>query len=150
MPAVVTGFTHDILDNGTREDGKILNGLEFPMWKDTHWDHSSFATDLVAWDYVKGKENGGHPTPPYPIEHVRWGLAGTANTVTYMHLDSDGFATFVQVMCGKKVWAIYRPAGALHLSSPSVFLHNGFRLDSIPENASFAMEAVVLRQGDLL
>lgn len=51
MPTTVTGIVSDILENAT-PDGKILNGLEFPLWKDSQWDRCSYATDLVAWDYL--------------------------------------------------------------------------------------------------
>ena len=75
--------------------GKILNGLDFPMWKDSQWDHCSYATDMVAWDYVHGKQCCGTVTTPYLTEHVRWGLAATAHTFTSLHIDSDGFSTFM-------------------------------------------------------
>ena len=150
MISVVRGMAGDILDHGTKPNGKILNGLEFPMWKDTQWDNSSFTTDLLAWEFVRGSEAGGHPTPSYPIEHVRWGLAGTANSFTDLHIDSDGFGTFVQVMCGKKVWGICRPT-FYSLSSTEKFLDAGSRLDQ-PLSISTGLnpEAIVLRQGDLL
>lgn len=82
---------------------------------------------------------------------MRWGLAGTANAVTFLHIDSDGFATFVQVMCGKKVWGIYRPSTDLPLSFINAFLDDTkFQLDTIPEQATIDLEAVVLRPGDFL
>ena len=119
------------------------------MWKDSQWAHSSYATDLVAWDYLRGKRVACGQTS-YPIEDMRWGLAGTANAVTWMHIDSDGFATFIQVMTGKKVWAICRPFDELPLSSTDIFLKDTFCLEQVPPKALFDMEAVVLRQGDLL
>jgi hypothetical protein len=149
LPTTVTGLARNILDNANRPDGKILNGLGFPMWKDAHSDRTSYATDLVAWDYVRGKPYCGNTMTPYPTEHMRWGLAGTANAINFMHIDSDGFSTFVQVMCGKKVWAIYRESPDLPLSSMNVFLDH-FLLDDIDKNALYGLEAIVLRPGDLL
>lgn len=149
-PLTVTGHMKDLLENAT-SDGKILNGLDFPMWKDTQWDRSSCATDLVAWDYLHGTPYCGTGTMPYPTGHMRWGLAGTAHAVSMLHVDSDGFATFLQVKTGKKLWAIYRPSPNLPLSSPNVFtLPDFFQLDRIPEKAQFGLEAVVLRPGDSL
>jgi hypothetical protein len=105
---------------------------------------------MVAWDYLRGKNVYNGPTP-YPTEDMRWGLAGTANAVSWMHIDSDGFATFIRIMTGKKVWAIYRPlSSGLPLSSTKIFLRDSFCLTEVPTQEEFNMEAMVLRQGDLL
>lgn len=150
IPATVTGHAKDLLDNAT-PDGKILNGLDFPMWKNAQWDRSAYATDMVAWDYLHGNQYCGTASEPYPTGHVRWGLAGTAHATSMFHIDSDGFATFVEVKCGKKLWAVYRPSPTLPLSDINVFsLSEYFQLDGIPEKAPFGLEAVILRPGDLL
>ena len=146
----VVRHVKDILNNGISGQ-KILNGLDFPMWKDSQWDRCSYATDMVAWDYLRGKAHCGAITTPYPTEHMRWGLAGTAHAVTYLHIDSDGFATFVQAMCGKKVWAVFHPPPGVPLSSIDYFNNSElFDLDDIPLWAQFGLEAIVLRPGDAL
>ena len=150
LPVTVTGQASDLLDNA-RSDGKILNALDFPMWKDSQWDRCSYASDMVAWDYLHGEAYCGTGTTPYPTGHVRWGLVGTAHAVSMLHIDSDGFATFVQVMSGKKLWAVYRPTPTLPLSSTNVYMFpDHFQLDQIPPKSGFSLEAVVLRPGDLL
>jgi len=150
IPDTVTGLAKDLLENATPQ-GKIVNGLDFPMWKDTQWDRRAYATDMVAWDHLLGSPHCGTITTPYPTGHMRWGLAGTAHTVSMFHIDSDGFATFGQVMCGKKLWAVYRPSPSLPLSDINAFLHSeNFQLESIPAKAQFGLEAVVLRPGDSL
>jgi len=121
------------------------------MWKDSQWDRSSYATDMVAWDFLLGSPHCSAANTSYPTGHVRWGLAGTAHAVSTLHIDSDGFATFVQVMCGKKLWAVYRPSPKLPLSNNDAFLLSDFfQLDRIPPKATSGLEAVVLRPGDLL
>ena len=106
---------------------------------------------MVAWDYLHGMPYCGPTTAPYPTGHMRWGLAGTAHAATMFHIDSDGFATFVQAIYGKKLWAIYRPSPTLPLSNPNIFVDSEiFQLDTIPAKAQFGLEAVVLRPGDLL
>ena len=150
MPVTLTGHAHDLLTNA-KSDGKILNGLDFPMWKDSQWNRCSYATDMVAWDYLHGDQHCGTGTSPYPTGHMRWGLAGTAHAVSMLHVDSDGFATFVQVACGKKLWVVYRPDPSLPLCSTNVFLSpDKFQLDRIPPNSAFGLEGLVLRPGDLL
>ena len=121
------------------------------MWKDPQWHRSSYATDMVAWNFLLGKPFGGGVDTAYPTGHVRWGLAGTADAATSLHIDSDGFATFVEVKCGKKLWAVYRPSPDFPLSNINAFLHSdSFQLDRIPPNANSGLEAVVLRPGDML
>jgi hypothetical protein len=77
---------------------------------------------------------------------MRWGLAGTANAVTFIHIDSDGYATFVRVMTGKKVWGILPNH---QISSIHAFLDN-FLLDEIASDSMLGLEAIVLRPGDTL
>jgi hypothetical protein len=150
VPVTVMGHMEDLLANAT-SDGKIINGLDFPMWKDPQWDWCSYATDMVAWNYLQGNSHCGTATTPYLTGHVQWDLAGTAHAVTVLHIDSDGFATFIEVMCGKKLWAVYHPSSTLPLSSTNVFMYSDvFQLDQIPRNAPFDLEGVVLRPGDLL
>ena len=93
-PETVKGFVRNILENSNDPDGKILNGLEFPQWGDNPRDRSAYATDVVAWNYIRGKPYCGSLTTPYPTEHVRWGLVATSNAVRFLHTDSDGFSTF--------------------------------------------------------
>lgn len=150
LPVLMTGHAKDLLDNA-KPDGKILNALDFPMWKDSQWDRRSYATDMLAWDYLHGTPYCGTATTPYLTGHVRWGLVGTAHAVSMFHIDSDGFATFVQVMCGKKLWTLYRPTSTLPLSSTNVFtLPDIFQLDRVPPRSGLGLEGVVLRPGDLL
>lgn len=150
MPVTVNGLMTDLLENATSQ-GKILNALDFPMWKDSHWDRRAYATDLVAWDNLVGSPHCGSITTSYPTGHMRWGLAGTAHTVSMFHIDSDGFSTFGQVICGKKLWAVIRPSPTLSLSDIDAFINSDtFQLDKIPPKAQFGLEAVVLRPGDLL
>jgi hypothetical protein len=150
MPVTVNGVMNDLLENATSQ-GKILNGLDFPMWKDSQWDRRAYATDLVAWDNLVGSPHSGSITTSYPTGHTRWGLAGTAHAVSMFHIDSDGFSTFGQVMCGKKLWAVFRPHPTLPVSDINAFINpDTFQLDTIPGKAQFGLEAVVLRPGDLL
>lgn len=150
MPVTVNGLMTHLLENATSQ-GKILNGLDFPMWKDAQWDRRAYASDLVAWDNLVGSPHSGSITTSYPTGDMRWGLAGTAHTVSMLHIDSDGFSTFGQVMCGKKLWAVIRPSPTFSISDINAFVNpDTFQLDRIPPKAQFGLEAMVLRPGDLL
>lgn len=140
-------MVRDILENANA-DGKILNGLDFPLWSESPKGQEGFAVDVAAFGYVRGKPHFGNL--PYPTGDMRWGLAGTANTITFVHIDCDGFATYIRVACGKKVWAILREDPQFPLSSIDTFLHKNFRLDDFPDGANYGFEAIVLRPGDIL
>jgi hypothetical protein len=86
----------------------------------------------------------------YPVLDMRWGLAGTANAVTFFHIDSDGYATYLRVICGKKVWGIYRQPDNIPLASVNSFLDKDFRLDEVLEQSTFGLEVIVLRPGDMM
>lgn len=149
MPLTVSGTFRNILDNANKPDGKILNGLDLPLWDDNLKERLPYATDMAAWDYVRGRPHG--VSSQYPTTDMRWGLAGTANAVTFFHIDSDGYSTFLRVIYGKKVWGIYRHQPPhLSLSSTNLFLDKNFRLDEILDQSTFGLEAIVLQPGDML
>lgn len=126
---------------------KILNALEFPML-DAPLEHTAFTSDLAAWCVTSGV----HTCPrksEYPKGDMRWGLAGTANTFAFTHVDSDGYNTMIKVRCGKKLWAFYRD-GRHPPSSIDAFTNANFSLDEVLPGSDFGIEAIVLREGDFL
>lgn len=143
----------DLLENARDPNGKILNAIDLPASfpvVDSILHPLSFATDVVAWDYVRGKPYCGSFTNFYPVAHMRWGLAGNANSISFLHIDSDGFSTVVQVISGKKVWGIYREDRREPLSSTEVFINPQFSLNDLSDESTFGLEAIVLRPGDTL
>ncbi|KAF8896897.1 hypothetical protein CPB84DRAFT_1815883 [Gymnopilus junonius] len=123
-PAVVSGFVKDILLNATME-GKILNGLDFPMW-DGSKDLTAYSVDLAAWTSVRAF------IPR--IQHTKWWTAGTENTLTFLHIDCDD---------GQKLWGLLRERRAIQLSSihffldAAVVLRQGDRLYMKPNTPHF-------------
>ena len=57
---------------------------------------------------------------------------------------------FVQVVCGKKVWDIYREAPDVPISSIDVFMDKMFVLDDLLDESTFGLEAIVLRPDDMM
>ena len=147
LPANVIGPVSDLLECG-KDGSRILNGLEFPML-DASIELNAYSSDLAAWKAT----SGAHTCPrkaEYPKVDMRWGLAGTANTISFLHLDSDGFNTFLKVLCGLKLWAFYRECETYGLPSIDVFTTKSFLLDDISEDSDFGLEAVVLKRGDFV
>ncbi len=52
---------------------------------------------------------------------LSWGLKGTSNTFTFMHINIDGFNSFLQVLYGKKVWIVYCEKPELHVLLLKIF-----------------------------
>lgn len=148
-PSTVAGTTRDILDNAVLgRNGRILNGLEFPRW-DAHVVRTPFSSQLVAWHHTRNHHNAPLNLP-YPTGDMHWGLAGTADTVTFLHIDSDGLGTDIQVMCGMKVWGLLRAREDAPLRSMSFFTSTDFSLDTVSADAHYDFEAIVLKPGDRL
>ena len=141
------GSVAELLD-AVKSGNRILNGLEFPM-QDAPLNHTAYTSDLAAWRATSGV----HTCPrysEYPKGSMRWGLAGSANALTFMHIDSDGYNSFVKVLCGKKLWAFYRDEPPNRLSSIDVFTNPNFSLDEVLPQSSYGIEAIILNPGDLL
>lgn len=148
LPAIVKGTVQDLLDNGLDSQGKIVNGLDFPLPK-ASIEATKISSDIHAWDYTRGIHNTVRSTL-YPTGHMRWGLAGTAHTMTFCHVDSDGFNTFGTILCGRKLWFFYREREGVPLSSIKTFVDEKFLLDEVAEDAPYDLEAIVLGKGDML
>ena len=81
----------------------------------------------------------------FPIDSTAWATAATEGATTWPHTDDYGMATIVQVMAGKKFWAVMRPKHGEN-SKDAWIGHLG---DScIADN--FDCEGVLLDAGDTL
>ncbi|KAF9521643.1 hypothetical protein CPB83DRAFT_778366 [Crepidotus variabilis] len=148
-PNTVSGTLRQLLESvqaGVK--GKILNALEFPRIT-VPPGAPAWLTDYLAWDVTRGGHNMLNNSV-YPASDMHWGLAGTADTVTFMHVDSDGLSTGIQVMCGSKIWGFYRERPGNVMTSTTPLIHEGFNLDEVVEESDFDLEAIVLKPGTLL
>jgi hypothetical protein len=80
-------------------------------------------------------------------------LAATSGALHWIHIDSDGFATYIDVQTGGKLWIIARPKlssgkGYNDFSQLNLFL-DGFDI-SDPCDDKWDLEAVFLRKGTRL
>ena len=147
MPSVLSGVVQDLLDNAEDTNkSKILNALDFPLW-DGNGDRYAYATDVAAWDVTRGLHIFD-PSVLYPAGDVRWGLAGLKNSMTFLHIDPEGFHTENTVGVGGKAWGLLRERPSLKTSSSNFYLHEGFCLNEIADNTQYDFEIVALRPGD--
>ncbi|TFK63732.1 hypothetical protein BDN72DRAFT_902152 [Pluteus cervinus] len=74
-----------------------------------------------------------------------WGLAATDGTFHQWHVDANGFATFIDVHAGLKLWIIATPLNPDDLANPTFTA--GFQVyHAMPKNCR--IEAVILTAGD--
>ena len=82
---------------------------------------------------------------------MRWGLAATAGARHWIHIDSDGLGTFVDVKCGAKWWILFTPLEGQDkhaFSSIDQFL-NDFDVVRLTDGR-WEAEAVYLTEGNRL
>jgi hypothetical protein len=48
---------------------------------------------------------------------MRWGLAATKGARHWIHIDSDGLATNVDVLCGIRWWLLFTPSETFDLTN---------------------------------
>ncbi len=147
IPLVLSGVVQDLLDNVEDIDtNKILNALDFPLWNG-NCERNPYSTDLAAWDVTRGLHIFD-PSTPYPTGDVRWGLAGLKHSMSFLHIDSDGFHTENMVVVGGKAWGLLRERPGLKKSSTDFFLDEGFSLNEIIGANQYDFEIIALRPGD--
>ena len=113
-------------------------------------NHPSFklASHLVAWHSTKGLPSCPQDSP-LPAKDLLWALASTADTFSGWHIDSNGFATFIEVKAGMKWWLIATPKeGGTSFASPSIFLDDFDPYDANSEH--WDIEALLLQPGMIL
>jgi hypothetical protein len=64
------------------------------------------ASHDVAWNETRGKP--GFPKERPLSDDLVWGTAATAHTISWLHVDDDGFATCVAIKAGSKYWILLR------------------------------------------
>lgn len=148
IPSVLSGHVKDLLDNcEDTETTKILNGLDFPLWNGKH-DLNPYATDLAAWDVTRGL-HCFDPGLRYPTCDVQWGLAGHKYSMTFNHIEPDGFLTKITVGLGGKAWGILRERPGVKKSSIRFYLDKHFSLNEV-DNPKYDFEIMALKTGDCL
>jgi hypothetical protein len=107
-----------------------------------------FSSERIAWLRTLGNP---FSYDSYPTDHSRWGLVAFNGALHYLHIDSDGFGTWVEVQCGLKLWVIVRPKDG---TVPSFTDIDGFLKDfgegNSPNQDQWTCEAVVLAPGSRL
>lgn len=122
------------------QEAKSLNALYAPN-PNADVSLNSFASETRAYRQTT--------TEPYcqdrrlPAGDLRWNIAGTKGAHHYWQIDSEGFATFIDVLCGKKLWIVARPKNPKDFFALSLWNDLDFDV-SAPNLDKWNVEAVVL------
>lgn len=86
------------------EDGSILSVNDLPGGDgyDLQPD-PAINTDLRAFGVTRRLSYCGDAYP-YPFSTMRWRVCSLKNAITRFHVDSEGFLTFLKLLCGLKLW----------------------------------------------
>ncbi|KAH6902170.1 hypothetical protein BKA70DRAFT_1113287 [Coprinopsis sp. MPI-PUGE-AT-0042] len=108
----------------------------------------TFSSEHIAWLRTLGNH---FCFAPYPTSSTRWSLVAFNGALHYLHIDADGFGTWVEVKHGLKLWVIARPKDK---STPSFSDVDGFLKifgdGTSPNPDSWTFEAIVLNPGTRL
>ncbi|KAH9475942.1 hypothetical protein JR316_0011504 [Psilocybe cubensis] len=121
--------------------GKILNALDIPL---PHAGAHSFdlSTEAAA---LRATSGSWKYSTPVPFGDMSWGLVATEGAFSDIHIDANGFCSFIQPLHGLKLWIIMYPRRLdVDLSSDRrVFL--GDKLDyGETHHQDWIYEAIVL------
>jgi hypothetical protein len=144
---VCTGNLRQMLDASRTPTSPILNALSFPQPL-SGIQSSTMSSEIEAWQVTEGKPFCGRNLA-FPTGTMRWGLAATEGARHWIHIDSDGLGTFVDVLCGGKWWILFCPPkgkSKTAFGSIDIFL-NGFETDA---PGPWVAEAVYLAPGTRL
>jgi hypothetical protein len=101
------GTLEHILEMARDPNGTIINGLSFPLPLSAI-KRDKLSGDIEAWRLTEGLPFCNEKAS-YPTADMRWGLASTAGARHWTHVDSDGLATYVQLLTGTKLWILMKP-----------------------------------------
>jgi hypothetical protein len=83
------------------------NALSFPQAFESAI-RTPLETDRYCWREASGMAFCPR-TEMYPVSDMNWSLGATSGCISNAHIDSSGFATVVEVMCGAKHWFLGVP-----------------------------------------
>lgn len=153
MPLLSTGV--DRLERGTLRQihetsinanlSKALNALSLPFPQSDHelscFDHNPLATCDISWKDTRGIVFDRDQS--FPTADTHWGLAATTGANSQWHIDSDGFATTVDVRAGEKLWMM-AGSGVDELARFGTILSEYFDHDTPP--VCLKSEAILMKK----
>ncbi|KAG6912872.1 hypothetical protein DXG01_011433, partial [Tephrocybe rancida] len=122
---------------------KAINSLDNPQPVDS-FSPQKFNSGELAWGQGLGQEYYRRDKN-IPFMDLRWGLASTGDTTHNYHLDANGFASFVCVDTGAKLWILATPKKGREAEAfASIHLFTGEYSPDRPNTELWDFEAILL------
>ena len=86
------------------DDGKILNGLSFPM-RNAGVQNEAFSSDVAAWNKTEAELIYKHKVF-MPVGDTRCGTCATCGAFHTYHIDCEGLGTTTELLSGMKWWIV--------------------------------------------
>ena len=131
-----------------KKGGAIINALSFPLPL-SEIRKSTFSSDVEAWLVTDGLPYCDQEAF-YPTADMRWGLAATKGARHWIHVDSDGLGTNVDLLCGGRFWLLFTPNETFDLTNFGDIDHFFFDFDVTRPPDHWTVEAVYLQPGTRL
>jgi len=142
-----TGTLEHVLESA-KKGGAIINALSFPLPL-SEIRKSMLSSDVEAWLITEGLPYCDQDAA-YPTADMRWGLAATKGAQHWIHIDCDGLATVVDVLCGGRWWLLFTPGENFDLTNFGDTDQFFFDFDVTHPPDHWAVEAVYLQPGTRL
>lgn len=129
-----------------RHAAHILNVLDLPNVTGPAAT-PALASEMVCWQKVHGTAGNTSKEEHFPMEHTRWSLVALRRALHRWHVDAEGLATWIQTMCGHKLWFLARRRDAGGFSTRQFY--ETFDIGE-PDKDDWIVEVVVLKPGTRL
>jgi hypothetical protein len=103
---------------------------------------------VEAWRLTEGLKYCNN-NAVYPTAEMRWGMASTAGARDWIHIDSDGLGTYVDVQCGGKWVLIFTPSDMYDVTS-FADIKQFMKFNPSALDDRWMVEAVYLKAGSRL
>ncbi|KAL0569385.1 hypothetical protein V5O48_012579 [Marasmius crinis-equi] len=142
------GTFRDILYEGGREGGLLLNCLDIPGLP-SHDGYKVTQLQSCARAYQHGRKPG--VDLDYPLDTSVWHLLATKHASHYAHVDTSGYGTMIAPQIGTKLFFLLLPAsGADDFDRTNGSLRFGETAHNMENEVGMVVVPVILRPGDVL
>ncbi|KAK0462761.1 hypothetical protein IW261DRAFT_1576169 [Armillaria novae-zelandiae] len=138
----------ELFEEGLEQEGHVLNALALPCTTLYDSDPLQFilSSHCQAFEHTSDMPADIFDTT-YPGSATSFWLVATKGAISYMHCDCHGVGTVVEVLCGRKLWYIFRRRGSSANDSMIEEYMGDWAPGFIPSPDEWEAEVVLLEPG---
>ncbi|KAK0460290.1 uncharacterized protein EV420DRAFT_1641635 [Desarmillaria tabescens] len=139
---------HEIYEEGLEDEGRVLNALSLPC----STSETGHPLQLIVSSHIRAFEQTSDLPEDifdasYPISATNFWLVATKGVISYIHSDCHGVGTFVEVLCGQKLWYVFQHHGSRRQDSHIDEYMGDWAPGFIPDPREWEAEVVLLEPG---